>query len=101
MSCSCVLRSDEKGHLVWSRARITSLHNLSIIVVIIKIMESKRDKKKYDVIVVGGGMAGLSAAQSILASSKEMKRPVSVLVLEAGNRLLSNSVKSLPSPPPQ
>ena len=42
------------------------------------------DARRYDVIVVGGGIAGLSAAESLLETSGG--RVGKLLVLEAGQR---------------
>ena len=44
------------------------------------------DVRRYDVIVVGGGIAGLSAAESLLETSGV--RVGKLLVLEAGQRLV-------------
>ena len=49
-------------------------------------MDSNVSKRRYDVIVVGGGMAGLSAAESLLETSGG--RVGKLLVLEAGQRLV-------------
>ena len=48
---------------------------------------------RYDVIVVGGGMAGLSAAESLLATSGG--RGGKLLLLEAAQRLAINSGDTL------
>ena len=47
------------------------------------------DARRYDVIVVGGGMAGLSAAESLLETSGG--RVGKLLMLEAGQRLVLNN----------
>ena len=47
------------------------------------------DARRYDVIVVGGGMAGLSAAENLLATSGG--KAGRVLVLEAGQRLVGTA----------
>ena len=44
------------------------------------------DVRRYNVIVVGGGIAGLSAAESLLETSGV--RVGKLLVLEAGQRLV-------------
>ena len=57
-------------------------------------MDSDKSKRRrYDVIIVGGGMAGLSAAESLLATSGG--RVGKLLVLEAGQRLALNSGDTL------
>ena len=47
------------------------------------------DVRRYDVIVVGGGMAGLSAAESLLETPGG--RVGKLLMLEAGQRLVLNN----------
>ena len=57
-------------------------------------MDSDKSKRRrYDVIIVGGGMAGLSAAESLLATSGG--RVGKLLLLEAGQRLAINSGDTL------
>ncbi len=45
------------------------------------------EEKRIDVVVIGGGVAGLSAAASILKHGKAAKYPVNVTILEARERL--------------
>ena len=48
-------------------------------------MDFDESKRRYDVIVVGGGMAGLSAAENLLETSGG--KVGKLLLLEAGQRL--------------
>ena len=52
-------------------------------------MDLDGSKRRYDVIIVGGGMAGLSAAENLSATSGG--KVGRVLVLEAGQRLVGTA----------
>ena len=46
-----------------------------------------RERMDYDVVIVGGGVAGLSTAIKLKQEEKKFNRPISVCVLEKGGEI--------------